>query len=73
MTNKEKGLGLFEVVQELKNEIQRLEQDTESPYYFKIERAEVELSVAVEKKGEGVSMFGLFKLAEEGKKRILIE
>jgi hypothetical protein len=60
-------LGIYEVVNALKEEIRRLEEDGKEKHLFKIDKAIVQLSVAVDKQADGginVWVFhveGLFK------------
>ncbi len=56
------GLGLFEVVQELKKEIEKLDKNPQSKYYFEIEKAEVELSVQFSKRGKAGINIGVVQL-----------
>lgn len=47
------GIGLYDVVQNLKEDIRRLEEEPVGGYMFEIENAEIELSVAVKKEAGG--------------------
>jgi len=49
---KPKNLGIYEVIQELKKEFAELEKPTASKYRFDIKEVEIELSVAVKRKGK---------------------
>jgi len=49
---KPKNLGIYEVIQQLKKEFEELEKPTASKYRFDIKEVEIELSVAVKRKGK---------------------
>jgi hypothetical protein len=69
MGNTERGFGLAEVMQKLRNEIEQMEKNAEDQkYYFDITRAEVELSFTVKKGAHGGVEFLVFSIGGGGSK-----